>query len=65
MTGEKLILDKENPKVEGMTIHHDDTITPKWRNNIMDEYQKVRVPFERKRVFELANEDLKKKGLKK
>lgn len=52
--GKKQVL-LNNPRVDGMTIHHDDSIRPKWRNELMDEFQRKRKPVEMEAWQKLIN----------
>lgn len=46
--------------VYGITIHHDDSIRPKWRDQLMDDYQKERTTQEHERLRSMLSERVEK-----
>lgn len=53
-----------NPLVLGLTLHHDDTIRPAWRNNLMDIYQSKKTDEEWKIMEDMASQDSSQFGIK-
>lgn len=45
--GREELLVAEHPPIKGITLVHDDSIRPAWRNELMDQYQAKCVPVER------------------
>lgn len=49
---EHMVITEEKP-VNGVTIVHDDSIRPDWRNELMDKYQEKVVPYEQAHMNKL------------
>jgi hypothetical protein len=51
-------VEKNDPLVLGLTLHHDDTIRPDWRNTVMDIFQKEQVKRERAELKDMITAEL-------
>lgn len=52
------------PKAEsGLVFYHNNQLRPKWRDDMMSSYQKLRVPGERERTMQAIVDNAKKKHL--